>query len=141
MILLYFTKLYNKMTTLNIYTDGSCINGKGGYGFVIHTEFQLKPWLNSHPTDYKYSGYVPIEPSTNNIAELYAIWKALHELQYIDPVNQINKYIIYSDSNYAIKCLTEWYHKWMKNGWKNANGKPVKNETLIRIILETMTSF
>lgn len=41
---------------------------------------------------------------------------------------------IYSDSNYAIKCVTEWYKKWETNGWKSAAGKDVDNKDIIKPI-------
>lgn len=34
---------------------------------------------------------------------------------------------IYSDSRYAIGCMTEWREKWKANGWRNADGAPVGN--------------
>jgi ribonuclease HI len=38
--------------------------------------------------------------------------------------------VIYTDSIYVKKGITEWIAKWEKNGWKNANKKPVKNKDL-----------
>ncbi|MCM8820258.1 MAG: hypothetical protein NC925_05630, partial [Candidatus Omnitrophica bacterium] len=43
-----------------IYTDGSCVNEVGGYGFVT-------------TRGHKENGKVPSSPTTNNVAELYAI--------------------------------------------------------------------
>ena len=37
---------------------------------------------------------------------------------------------IYTDSTYVKNGITEWVLKWKKNGWKNANKKPVKNKDL-----------
>jgi ribonuclease HI len=38
--------------------------------------------------------------------------------------------VIYTDSTYVKNGITEWIKKWEKNGWKNANKKPVKNKDL-----------
>ena len=32
--------------------------------------------------------------------------------------------------NYVKNGITEWMIKWKKNGWRNANKKPVKNKDL-----------
>ena len=38
--------------------------------------------------------------------------------------------IMFTDSIYVKNGITEWMVKWKKNGWKNANKKPVKNKDL-----------
>lgn len=100
-----------------IYTDGSCINKIGGFGYVI---------LKNNQQIEKYDK-IPFE-STNQIAELYAIYQSLLYLN----VNDYNKSIlIKSDSNYSIKCLTEYINKWKNNGFKTINNEEVKNKELI----------
>jgi hypothetical protein len=44
--------------------------------------------------------------------------------------------IIYSDSNYSIKCVTEWFVSWVRKGWKNSAGKAVENQDIIKPIIE-----
>jgi ribonuclease HI len=34
---------------------------------------------------------------------------------------------VYSDSRYAVNCMTEWLYKWLDNGWRNAKGYEVVN--------------
>lgn len=103
-----------------IYTDGSCINSVGGYGYVYVKKSQ-------NENDESYYGKVPGD-CTNQIAELWAIFQAL---QYI----QEEEIDLYTDSKYAIGCLTQWYEKWQKNGWKNSKGEDVSNKDLIQQIL------
>lgn len=43
--------------------------------------------------------------------------------------------LIHTDSNYSIKCLTEWFHNWEKNNWRSSSGKPVENRDLVEPIL------
>jgi ribonuclease HI len=38
---------------------------------------------------------------------------------------------IFSDSKYAVNCMTEWQLKWRDNGWINAAGLEVVNRDLI----------
>jgi ribonuclease HI len=40
--------------------------------------------------------------------------------------------IVYTDSEYVRKGITEWITGWKKRGWRTADGKPVKNEDLWR---------
>ncbi|KJX94211.1 hypothetical protein TI39_contig4208g00015 [Zymoseptoria brevis] len=39
---------------------------------------------------------------------------------------------VYSDSRYAVDCMSDWIYKWSKNGWINAAGNPVANQDLIK---------
>ena len=38
---------------------------------------------------------------------------------------------IYTDSKYAISCVTEWYKSWVTNKWLNTKGKLVENKDLV----------
>lgn len=42
--------------------------------------------------------------------------------------------MIWSDSMYAINCVTEWFVKWEKNGWKTHKGQ-VQNRDLVEAVL------
>jgi ribonuclease HI len=66
---------------------------------------------------------------TNQRAELTAIGRAID----IAPIDR--NAMIYTDSYYSIKCLTEWFQKWEKNEWKSATGKPVENKDIIEPII------
>jgi len=85
---------------IEIYTDGSCLKnpGVGGWGIII---------LNKIPT-YISGGE---KYTTNNRMELEAVIKALEFTS--------GEVIIYSDSNYVIKGITEWIYSWKKKNWKN----------------------
>ena len=66
---------------------------------------------------------------TNQRAELMAILRALELSPRDRPIT------IYSDSSYAINCVTKWYQKWRDNGWLNAAKKPVENKDLVEKVL------
>lgn len=42
--------------------------------------------------------------------------------------------MIQADSQYAIKCSSEWVHSWKRKGWRTAAGGPVQNLALIQSI-------
>ena len=101
---------------IEIHTDGACSGnpGPGGWGVLLrikHTETEL------------FGG----EPSTtNNRMELLAVIEALQALR--EPVAAV----IYTDSQYVQKGISEWIHSWKRRGWKTAGNQPVKNEDLWR---------
>lgn len=39
---------------------------------------------------------------------------------------------IYSDSRYAIDCMTDFIYKWTRNGWTNSRGEETANRDLIK---------
>jgi len=108
------------LKSIEIYTDGSCINKVGGWGVVMVHENEIF---------FSEGGKVPEETSTNNRAEFFAIYVALHNI-YKNQENFENVQL-FSDSQYCIKSLNEWSKKWLINGWKKSNGKKVENKKLI----------
>ena len=88
--------------TINVYTDGSCIhngkpNAKAGIGVFFG---ESDPRNVSERIEGKQS---------NNTAELKAIIRAIHLLD--TDISLGNKIIIYSDSDYSIKCATTYGRK------------------------------
>ena len=106
-----------------IYTDGSCVDAVGGYGYVY-----LKNEINHEEYCGKVLELNEENKCTNQIAELYAIYKSLENC----PFDKID---LYTDSKYSIGCLTEWWFRWEKNGWKNSKREDVANQGLIKRIL------
>lgn len=105
------------MKTVVVYTDGSAIAGKVGYG--IH-------FPNGEYNDI--SGTFGKGPFTNNRAELMAIYRAM---RIVTKKLTFDKLIIFSDSEYSVKSITIWIKNWKKNGWKNSKKQPVKNKDII----------
>jgi ribonuclease HI len=63
--------------------------------------------------------------TTNQRMELTA---ALEGLRAVDGRRHVD---LYSDSAYVVNCFLErWYERWRRNGWKNAQKKPVENRDL-----------
>ncbi|QBJ96187.1 ribonuclease HI [Rhodococcus sp. ABRD24] len=95
-------------------TDGSCLRNPGGAtGWA---------WVN-HEGPSKSGGEVS---GTNQSAELRALLEAIVAHPGAEPL------LIESDSQYAIKCASEWLPGWKRKGWKTTSGGPVKNVELVQ---------
>jgi len=103
-----------KKPQVTIYTDGACKGnpGPGGWG----------AWLSSGGHDKELFGGE--RETTNNRMELTAPIEALASLKRSCDV------VVYLDSEYVRKGITEWITNWQRRGWKTADGKPVKNADL-----------
>ncbi|KAM0713610.1 hypothetical protein Q7P37_010572 [Cladosporium fusiforme] len=113
-------------STVKIYTDGSSL-GNGQVGAVGGVGVYFGPGDGRN-----LSEGLTGSRQTNQRAELTAIQRAL-ELAPRD-----RKIVIYSDSNYAINCVTIWFQKWRTNNWHNSAGKAVENKDLVVKIIEML---
>ncbi len=102
------------MSKYEIYTDGACSNnpGPGAFAFIV-----IKDNKEIERVSKKF------EDTTNNKMELMAVIEAL---------KKYSKYevVIYTDSEYVKKGITEWINNWKIKNWKTANKKDVKNKDL-----------
>jgi ribonuclease HI len=97
-----------------IYTDGACKGnpGPGGWGAVLSMG-DLEKEL--------FGGELG---TTNNRMEMMAVIEALTALKRPCSV------ILYLDSEYVRKGITEWIQGWKARGWRTAAKAPVKNVDL-----------
>ena len=104
------------MTEVEIFTDGACRGnpGPGGWGALLRSGDREKEI---------YGGDLD---TTNNRMELTAAIRALEALK------RPCRVVLYTDSEYLRRGISEWLMKWKRNGWRTANRKPVKNEDLWR---------
>ena len=112
------------MKTIRIHTDGSCHGnpGPGGFAAIIELEDEHER------QEYTVSGGDP--NTTNNRMELAAIIETQVPVNYLVE-HQRAEITIYSDSKYVIDAFNKgWVVNWQKNGWRNANKKPVANRAL-----------
>jgi len=102
-----------------VHTDGSSRGnpGPGGWGTVIEQDDKVIELGGSEPH------------TTNNRMELTA---AIKSLKFASD----EKILIYTDSEYVMKGITEWIHNWQKKGWKTAGRKPVLNQDLWQELLK-----
>ena len=99
-----------------VYTDGACINngikGKkklGGCGVYFSERNMVEiNNISERLQDVNKIFNIEDEVDTNNKAELLAICLALKVCE-----NKNKKIIIYTDSEYSLKAIHEWYPIWV----------------------------
>ncbi|HCB76016.1 MAG TPA: ribonuclease HI [Sphingomonas bacterium] len=104
---------------VEIATDGACKGnpGPGGWGALIRHGAREK----------ELSGGEPL--TTNNRMELMAAIQGLNALK------KPCRVTLSTDSRYVMDGLTKWVKGWLKNGWKTADKKPVKNAELWQALI------
>ncbi|KAG8200427.1 hypothetical protein JTE90_000510 [Oedothorax gibbosus] len=109
--------LQNGNEPVVVFTDGASAqngrkNAQAGIGVY---------WGPSHPLNAskRLTGR-----QTNNRAEIQAAVYALNQARQIGA----RKVKLYTDSQFLIHGITDWIHKWKKNGWKLVTGEPVVNK-------------
>jgi ribonuclease HI len=99
-----------------IFSDGACSGnpGPGGWGSIIIT-----------PDDHvqELGGGNP--QTTNNQMEMTA---ALEALRFVE--NIPGEVIVYTDSVYVIRGITQWIWGWIRNGWRTSSGGEVQNQDI-----------
>lgn len=111
---------YHEGPDTGVFTDGSAIPnpGPGGWGAVRVEDGEVVAKAHGH------------EPhTTNNRMELRALQAALELIPPGTPAR------IYTDSNLAVRTLTEWAAGWEKRGWVRKTG-PVENRDLVQPLYE-----
>lgn len=90
------------MKSIEIYTDGSCLNnpGFGGWAYILTYKNHTKEQCGA------------CEDTTNNRMELMAIIKALKALKEPCVVK------LYTDSNLMVQSINEWLDGWIKKDFK-----------------------
>ena len=99
------------MKHVDLFTDGACSGnpGPGGWGAVLRFgEREREISGGAHTT-------------TNNRMELMAVIEGLNTLTRPCHVR------IFTDSRYVMDGVTKYMAAWLKNGWRTADKKEVKN--------------
>jgi ribonuclease HI len=107
------------MPELFAYTDGACSGnpGPGGWGALL-----VAREGDTVLRERELSGGEAL--TTNNRMELLA---AIHALEALERPAALT---LVTDSAYVKNGVTTWIHGWKRNGWRTADGKPVKNTEL-----------
>lgn len=102
------------MDFIEIYTDGACDPNPGAGGWGAHMRYlgNIKEFCGGE-----------VE-TTNNRMEMMGAIEALERLQAPSAV------IVYSDSQYLVKGMTQWMKGWKKKNWMRGQNEPVKNVDL-----------
>ena len=104
---------------LRIYTDGGCSGNQsqenlGGWGAILEYGSAVKELYGSEAN------------TTNNRMEMTALLEAFRAIK-----KENQNIQVFSDSSYLMDGFRKkWYVNWQKNGWKNAQKKPVENRDL-----------
>lgn len=104
-------------STILIYTDGACTGnpGPGGWAAIV-----------SMPDGSIHELGGGVKETTNNRMEMAATIRALGMLE----PDASKPIVLYTDSSYVIKGITQWIFGWRSRGWKSADGKDVANREL-----------
>jgi len=99
------------MKHIKIYSDGSSLGnpGPGGWGTVLEFNGHIKELSGGNPN------------TTNNQMELQGAIEGIKALKEPCDVE------IISDSKYVVQAINEWLAGWIRNNWRTAGKKPVKN--------------
>ncbi len=102
------------MTRVEIYSDGACRGnpGPGGWAATLQYGEHLRELSGAEAQ------------TTNNRMELTAVISALEALK--RPMSVL----VYTDSEYVRRGITEWLRAWKARDWRTADKKPVKNRDL-----------
>jgi ribonuclease HI len=102
-------------SVVSIYTDGSSLGnpGPGGWAAILVCGDRKREISK---------GYLE---TTNNRMEIRGV---IHGLEALTRPCTVH---VHTDSRYVCDAVTKrWIASWVKNGWKNASKKPVKNRDL-----------
>ena len=111
------------MKEMSIYTATSIRGRWNKDGYIGYT-------LEYYPKDSKYprtlTDFAPVEDMNENRAEITALYQAFSRIRENCVVS------IYTESEYIFQALSNPGHidKWIRNGWKTANGTEIKNRDL-----------
>ncbi|KAF2666075.1 ribonuclease H1 [Microthyrium microscopicum] len=116
---------------MDLWVDGGC-RGNGTEWAIGAAACVHKKYHGGHDS---WTRHLPSYPTpTNQRAEITAIIMA--QEQALEKFDELNgspdlDIRIYSDSRYAVGCLTRWIYTWANNGWCNSRGYEVCNRDLI----------
>lgn len=106
---------------MEIYTDGGCSGnpGPGGWAYVLVEKTDEGAVVLAEASG-------PEADTTNNRMELTAVIAALRAAKAMRCASAV----VFTDSQYVQKGITEWIHAWKRNAWRTSGKQPVKNQDL-----------
>lgn len=124
----------NKEVKKPINIDGSFITEHGYCNVKNAEQLEHKSVEPIYYLDFFGSQF---EIGTNNQAEIQGLVKPL---TYLSELN-IQKIVIFADSEYVRKGYTEWSDNWKRNNWKKQDGSDIANAEWWKYIYELKQSF
>ena len=99
---------------VEVFTDGACLGNPGPGGWAALLRYKTVEKCISGGEAH----------TTNNRMELMAAIRALESLQRASTVR------LTTDSQYVKQGIEQWLSRWVTNGWRTTDKKPVKNQDL-----------
>lgn len=108
-----------------VHTDGACSGnpGPGGWGAIVCF------WNGDTLTERVERSDADLT-TTNNKMELSAVLAVLQYVRGRPDFDRSTPVTVISDSRYVVDGFTQWLPKWVRNGWRASDKKPVKNQDL-----------
>lgn len=126
-----------------VFTDGSAINNgsknaKGGVGvfFADNDSRNISKSIVSSNINGNVKNKV-----TNNICELIGVILAIEKIVETEPTMSKLRIVVMTDSEYIVKSVLKYSINWRKNGYKNKQGKPIKNIVLMKKVIELVEKY
>jgi ribonuclease HI len=99
---------------VEVFTDGACLGNPGPGGWAALLRYKtVEKCISGGERD-----------TTNNRMELMAAIRALESLRRASTVH------LTTDSQYVKQGIEQWLSRWITNGWRTSDKKPVKNQDL-----------
>ena len=132
-----------------VFTDGSAINNgsknaKGGVGvfFADNDPRNIsKSIVSSNASSNASSNGTTKNKVTNNICELIGVILAIEKIVATEPTMSKLRIVLMTDSEYIVKSVLKYSINWRKNGYKNKQGKPIKNILLMKKVIELVEKY
>lgn len=100
--------------SVELFTDGACLGNPGPGGWAALLRYRtVERLLSGGEAD-----------TTNNRMELMAAIAGLEALKRASHV------VLTTDSQYVKNGIEQWLSRWIANGWRTSDRKPVKNQDL-----------
>ena len=103
-----------------IFCDGACSGnpGPGGWGAIVALNDEVCELGDRAPS------------TTNNRMEMSALLESFKYVYQHPQFTEIEEVLIYTDSVYVIRGMTQWIFGWKNRGWKTAENKDVINKDI-----------
>ena len=130
-----------------VFTDGSAINNgsknaKGGVGvfFADNDPRNISKSVVSSNGNGNGNGNTK-NKVTNNICELIGVILAIEKIVETESTMSKLRIILMTDSEYIVKSVLKYSINWRKNGYKNKQGKTIKNIVLMKKVIELVEKY
>ena len=124
--------------SVSIFCDGACINNgrrgaRASYGVVAYRGGGAGLGEELYSAAAALS---PSEPQTNQRGELRGLAAAVAYAT-TEMRAGATTVRIYTDSEYALNCITKWVPGWQRSGWRRADGTPVLHRDILEPLYDS----